>query len=46
MIESMGVVLTSSFLSCDKCQSSLVEDVPGEGFMTIEFFLEELSLSR
>lgn len=33
----LGVVLTSSLLSCDKSQSSLVDETPGKGFMTIEF---------
>lgn len=43
----LGVVLTASLLSCDKSQSSLVDEIPGErGFMTIEILLEDWSLDR
>lgn len=38
-------VLTSCLLSCDKCQSFLVEESPGEELRATEFFLEELSLA-
>lgn len=42
----LRVVLTSSFLSCDKSPSSLVDETPQKGFMTSEFFLEDLFLGR
>lgn len=39
---SMRVVLTSSLLSCDKSESSLIK-LPGKGFVTIKYLLEDLS---
>lgn len=42
----LGVVLTSSLLSCDKSQSSLVDETPGKAFMTIEFLSYYLSKIR
>lgn len=42
----LGMMWTSSLLSCDKNQSSLVEKTLGKGFMTTEFLLEDLSLGR
>lgn len=40
------LVSTSSCLSCDNRQSSLLEKLPGSGFLTIEFLLENWSLGR
>lgn len=42
----VGVMATSYFLSCDKTQSSLVDEILGREFMTIEFLLGDLPLSR
>lgn len=43
-----GVVLSSSLLSWDKSQSSVVDEIPkkGTGLMTIEFLLEDMTLGR
>lgn len=38
---SLGVVLASGLFSCDKRQSSLVDDTPGRGFMGIKFLVED-----
>lgn len=38
------MVWTSSLLSCDKSQSSLLEETPGEGIYATEFLLEDWSL--
>lgn len=37
----LGVVSTSYLFSCCKTKSSLVDDPLGEGFMMIEFLLED-----
>ena len=42
----LGMVWTSSLLSCDKGQSSLGKKFQGKGLMTIEFLLEALSVGR
>lgn len=42
----VGVMATSYFLSCEKSQSSLVDEILGREFMTVEFLLEDLPLSR
>ena len=44
----LDVVWTFSLLSCDKTQSSLVNQTPGEGrdLTKIEFLLDDLSLGR
>lgn len=39
-----GVVFTSSLLSSHR--NGLVDKLPGEGVMTIELLLEDLSLGR
>lgn len=41
---SLGVVLTSSVLSCHKSPSSLVNETLGKGIYTGEFLLEDWSL--
>ena len=42
----LDVVSTSSLLSRDKSQFSLVDETPRRGFMTTMFLLEDLSLGR
>lgn len=42
----LGVVLTFSLFSYDENQSFLIDETPGRGFMTIQSFMEDLSLGR
>lgn len=42
----LGVVSTSSLLLCGKSQSSLADETPRKGSMTIDFPLEDLSSGR
>lgn len=47
MIVSDEVFPVTTFVACAIIsQSSLVDETPWEGFMTVEFFLEDLSLGR
>lgn len=39
----LGMVFPSSLLSCDRIQSSLADETPREGFITISVLLEDLS---
>ena len=38
----LGVVLTPHLLSCDASQSSMLDEILGRGFMTIEFFFGKI----
>lgn len=42
----LGVVSTSSFLSCDKNEFFIVDELLGREFMTMEFLLDDLSSGR
>ena len=42
----LGVVSTSSLLSHEKSQSSLVDKTPGKGIYEIESLLEDVHLGR
>lgn len=42
----LDVVSISSFLFCEKSQSSLIDEIPREEINDTEFLLEDLSTNR
>lgn len=42
----VGVVSSSSLLSCEKSPSFLIDEYPGEGFMTNVILLQDLTFGR
>ena len=42
----LGVVLTPHLLSCDASQSSMLDEILGRGFMTIEFFFGKICFKQ